>query len=104
MMRRLFLPLVITSSVLLAAFPSDAASPQISTGDGGWVWQNPLPQGNNLNDVHFINNFNGWAVGDGGTILKTVDGGARWTAQQSGTNQSLWGIAGVDAQTAWAVG
>src|SRR3990172_1651406 len=28
MMRRLFLPLVITSSVLLAAFPSDAASPQ----------------------------------------------------------------------------
>lgn len=29
----------------------------------GWFWQNPLPQGNGLGDVFFINNSTGWAVG-----------------------------------------
>ncbi|HUM45863.1 MAG TPA: YCF48-related protein [Chitinophagales bacterium] len=32
-----------------------------------------------LYDVEFLNNDYGIAVGDGGTILKTIDGGATWT-------------------------
>ena len=35
-----------------------------------WTWQNPLPQGNNLNSVFFIDSLSGWAVGEHGTILK----------------------------------
>jgi len=39
-----------------------------------WFWQNPLPQGNDLNDVDFIDEFNGIAVGKSGTIIHTTDG------------------------------
>ena len=38
-----------------------------------------------LNDIHFVDNMTGWAVGDNGTIVATVDGGANWTVQNSGT-------------------
>ncbi len=36
-----------------------------------------------INDVFFINATHGWAVGDQGLILKTVDGGERWTSCQN---------------------
>ena len=43
-----------------------------------WFWQNPLPQGNTLLDMSFVNQNLGWAVGYNGTILKTTDGGENW--------------------------
>jgi photosystem II stability/assembly factor-like uncharacterized protein len=43
-----------------------------------WVWQNPLPQGNRLYDVIFINHNTGWITGRYGSILKTTDGGDNW--------------------------
>ena len=48
-----------------------------------WFWQNPLPQGNDLCSVCFINGVTGWAVGGAGTILKTTNGGNNWTLQPS---------------------
>jgi hypothetical protein len=50
----------------------------ISAQNTGWFWQNPLPQGNTLNSVQLVSADIGWAVGDGGTILKTTDGGLSW--------------------------
>src|SRR5436190_5271759 len=50
-----------------------------------WVWQNPLPQGNLLASVSFVDANNGTAVGDGGAIVRTTDGGANWSQQTSGT-------------------
>jgi hypothetical protein len=76
----------------------------ISTGDGGWVWQNPLPQGNDLYSVAFSDASHGWAVGDGGTILATTNGGATWTKQSSGTTNELNGVAFSDASHGWVVG
>ena len=32
----------------------------------GWFWQNPLPQGNTLYSIFFINPNTGWAVGEAG--------------------------------------
>ena len=40
-----------------------------------WTWQNPLPQGNYLFSVYFSDVGTGYAVGLGGTILKTTNGG-----------------------------
>ena len=37
-----------------------------------WYWQNPLPCGNSLNDVCFVDANIGIAVGDLGTIVKTT--------------------------------
>ncbi len=47
----------------------------------------------------------GWAVGDSGTILSTLDGGRNWVRRASETARDLWGIAmSADGQRGWAVG
>ena len=39
-----------------------------------WFWQNPLPQGSDLNPVYFVDSSTGWVVGDAGTIpIKVFD-------------------------------
>ena len=44
----------------------------------GWFWQNPLPQGNDINCVEFINPSIAYAVTLGGTFLKSTDKGDTW--------------------------
>lgn len=46
----------------------------------------------------------GYVVGNGGTIMKTTDGGKTWTSQNSGTTLNLNGIYFLDALTGAAVG
>ena len=89
---------------LLGLWAAAPAWAFISTGDGAWVWQNPLPQGNDLNGVAFPDATHGWAVGDQGTILATSDGGATWSAQSSGTTAYLTAVAFADASHGWVVG
>jgi photosystem II stability/assembly factor-like uncharacterized protein len=46
-----------------------------------------------------------WAVGVGGTILVTADGGRSWAAQTTGTQADLWSVwFQADGQCGWAVG
>ena len=47
---------------------------------------------------------NGWAVGFGGTIVHTSDGGATWAAQTSGTTNEFFSVEFTDASNGWAVG
>ena len=75
----------------------------LSTGDGAWVRQNPLPQGNQLNGVAFADPTHGWAAG-GDTILATSDGGATWKKQSLGVQAWLAAVAFPDAAHGWAVG
>ncbi|MFT3820520.1 MAG: YCF48-related protein [Rubrivivax sp.] len=42
-----------------------------------------------------------WAVGRGGLVLASGDGGAQWRAQASGTLLDLSAVSALDAQTAW---
>jgi len=60
--------------------------------------------GNNLNAVSFSDTNTGWAVGDNGTILNTMDGGATWGTEQSGTGDNLNAVSFSDADNGWAVG
>src|SRR4030095_11637776 len=69
-----------------------------------WVWQNPLPQGNNLRGASFVDANTGTVVGDYGTIVRTTDGGNSWTIQVSGTTQNLWAVSFIDANRGTAVG
>lgn len=59
-----------------------------------------------FNSVHFgVEPSNGWAVGEGGNIVATTDGGKTWVAQSSGTGVSLQSVHfATDAMTGWAVG
>lgn len=57
-----------------------------------WYWQNPLPQGNNLNTVYFMNDDTGFVAGLNGVMLKTTNGGEDWNCQNltSGGFMSLY--------------
>ena len=68
-----------------------------------WVKQN-APSAITLYSVHFVDNQTGWAVGIGGTILKTTNGGQNWTTQISGTTQFLHKVQFINSQVGWAVG
>ena len=69
----------------------------------GWFWQNPLPTGNDLFSVHFIDSQIGWAVGWYGTIIKTTNGGENWFAQNSSTGTYFNSVNFTDNQTGWIV-
>src|SRR4030095_5795048 len=69
-----------------------------------WVWQNPLPQGNNLRGASFVDANTGTVVGDYGTIVRTTHGGNRWTSQVSAPTQNLWSVFFIDGNNGTAVG
>ncbi len=45
----------------------------------GWQWKNPLPQGNPISSLMYLNKDTVWAsVSGGGSLLKSTDGGNTW--------------------------
>ena len=54
--------------------------------------------------VYFIDRNKGWAVGVGGSILATSDGGRNWVPQKSGTSAQLLSVHFVNQEKGWAVG
>ena len=54
--------------------------------------------------AHFVNTQRGWAVGEGGTILRTMDGGRHWKRVPSRTSQLLTGVFFTDERRGWVVG
>jgi photosystem II stability/assembly factor-like uncharacterized protein len=57
---------------------------------GDNLWTKQVSQTTNaLNDIFFGNPKEGWAVGDGGTVLHTVDGGKNWAFQTQGSLTQL---------------
>lgn len=57
-----------------------------------------------FNDVFFANAWQGWVVGDLGTILATADGGTTWSLQASETGKDLFSVVFLDEQTGYVVG
>jgi photosystem II stability/assembly factor-like uncharacterized protein len=75
-----------------------AQAADVSVGHSGWNWGNPQPQGHTLHTVEFAG-ARGYAAGDFGTLLRTDDGGATWTATPTGTTVSIDRLRVVDANT-----
>lgn len=67
-----------------------------------WSWLHPVPQGNNLLRMSFINASTGWAAGEKGAIIKTVNGGNDWTIQYAGTVNDIRAFQFTDASHGWA--
>ena len=68
-----------------------------------WAADSPLtitPQASHteaiLMGLYFHTPLLGWAVGAGGTIVKTIDGGKKWKKVVSGTTASLSGVFFLD--------
>ncbi|HRX52494.1 MAG TPA: hypothetical protein P5571_14075, partial [Candidatus Krumholzibacteria bacterium] len=62
--------------LLLLAFAAPAAAFVDS-----YQWCHPLPQGNSVNGFVFRDAATGWAACGGGSLLRTLDGGASWQLQ-----------------------
>ena len=72
--------LVTLASLLLLAF-CVLASPAVALAPagGGWVWQNPLPFGWDLDDVTFVDAAHAWATTYvGGVVMRSSDAGQTW--------------------------
>lgn len=71
-----------------------------------WNWQNPLPHGNLINDVHVFDVNKIIAVGDAGTIMYTIDVGVNWTIYENVTTSpyGLNDVFFIDDSTGWIVG
>ncbi len=77
--------------------------PVISIAQSSWYMQNSSTS-SNLNDIFFINQSTGWAVGDNGTIVKTINGGFSWYSQASGTSLVLRKVQFINSNSGWIVG
>jgi photosystem II stability/assembly factor-like uncharacterized protein len=83
----------------------------LQTSNGGNTWNTQLFQSGYyydpigpFNDVYFTDFSNGWAVGYGGAIFSTTDGGAHWDEQYTGIYNELYGVAFTDIHNGWATG
>jgi len=84
------------SLIFLFVFTSTSYSQWIQQTTGTTSW---------LQSIHFINADVGWAVGTGGKILKTTNGGTSWVTQTSGTSSTdFYSCEFIDANTGWVVG
>jgi photosystem II stability/assembly factor-like uncharacterized protein len=76
--------------------------------DGGATFRqaSAVPVDLTLTAVTFVDARNGWAVGHGGTVLHTADGGEHWAVQRQDltVDQPLFSVHFRDADTGWATG
>jgi photosystem II stability/assembly factor-like uncharacterized protein len=77
---------------------ASAAGAPVSVEQSGWLWSNPTPQGETLNDVAF-DEARGYAVGQNGTVLRSDDGGLTWSALPSETHADLSEVQALDPNT-----
>lgn len=54
--------------------------------------------------MQFVDEREGWAVGDDGVIWHSIDGGLEWERQNSGVRASLRGVHFASPYTGWVVG
>jgi photosystem II stability/assembly factor-like uncharacterized protein len=74
----------------------------ISYSQSGWYIQSS-PVSNYLSSIYFINSNTGIAVGYGGNILKTTNGGTNWL-QKPSASTGLLSVYFINEFTGWAVG
>ncbi len=65
-------------------------------------WSNPLPQGNTLQSIVFIDADNAFAVGVKGSIIRYSSGS--WTVVESNTREDLFKVWAYNANNVFAVG
>ncbi len=95
--RMLFLlPAMAAAFLALAVFPSMSMAATWSPQTSGTT--------SDLYSISFVDQNHGWAVGPGGTILATTNGGATWSPQTSGTTNDLYRVFFLNQNHGWAVG
>jgi photosystem II stability/assembly factor-like uncharacterized protein len=76
----------------------------VSAFDGVTVVERPSLAGASLRAMVCVDDQLAWAVGDGGRIVATRDGGSTWSPEAAPVTGTLWGVSFVDAGRGYAVG
>jgi len=85
--------------------PSYAGIYQTSDGASKWTFVSHLePENIRYSSLCFVDDQNGWAVGNQGYILYTINGGKNWEKQDSKTDANLISVYFATGGTGWAVG
>ncbi|MBN2008961.1 T9SS type A sorting domain-containing protein [candidate division KSB1 bacterium] len=71
---------------------------------GDWKLLSPSPTSNQIQGMYFIDGQTGWAVGEYGVILKSIDGGVTWTIKEIPWLFDLADIHFPTEQTGYAIG
>lgn len=105
----LFYGIAAVTTDVAVAVGEDGASQDfiIRTDDGGASWSLITLAGTpgTLRDIDFVDGTQvGWAVGNGGIIFYTADGGQSFTAQTSGVVADLFSVVAVSSDVAWVAG
>ena len=66
--------------------------PDVSFSQSTWFWQQPVPTGNRLLSVKFVDGNTGYAAGKIGTIIKTTNSGVNWFVLNSGINVDIYSL------------
>ncbi len=99
---RWFVVALCVATLSLLVLPASAFA-LTSTGDGGWQWLDPQPQGNNLEAVVAFDALHAVTGGDNGALLTTSDGGASWSGHDLGIASShIAALSFVGALDGWA--
>ncbi len=69
-----------------------------------WVRVTPNPAQESLTSVRFFNDSIGYAVGNGGTILKTANAGTSWNLLTTNTTQTFLTVFPTSKDTVFAAG
>jgi photosystem II stability/assembly factor-like uncharacterized protein len=69
-----------------------------------WDLVNPRPAIYQLNNLEFVNGHVGYAIGNYGVLLKTIDAGETWHKQEFYNDQFLWSIQYLNSDTGWIYG
>lgn len=88
-----------TVFIVIMFFLNTNVSAQIS-----WNWQNPLPQGNHLNDIQAVTAQVGFAAGNQGAFLRTNSGGVNWGLLSFPSLIDIGAIQFLSENQGWIVG
>lgn len=75
---------------------------QVSSFSQGTWERIDSPSLKNLNSVYFTDSLTGWAVGDSGIIIHTIDGGDNWIIQNSQTDNDIVYVFFLNSNLGWA--
>jgi len=56
-----------------------------------------------LNDVYFIDELNGWIVGDDGSMIKTTNGGNNWDVLYRESTENIKQVQFANQDTGWVI-
>ncbi len=90
----------------LTGFATTENNGQIwKTTDAGNTWNLKQTIANySIWQIHFVDENNGWVVGEFGTIAHTTNAGENWNLQYSGTEVNLRSVYFFNPDTGWVVG